>query len=303
MGNVQGSTPGAHRQGQAGLLLEERITIAAAALADFAILAFSSFGDAWDIFGLNLCIIAAITGAAALHRRCPHAWATFIRDWYVPAFLIVIFLENRRLIRLFNPHDLDALFIRMDSFLFLGHYPTVLMERITTPLLTEILQLSYVSFYFLPFCLCLLIYRTRPGREFHITASTILMGFYLSYISYYLTPVVGPRFTLGHLQSVPLQGVFLYDSLRGALEAAEGRMGDCFPSGHAMISLLTVLLARRYARGFFPAAIAWFLLIQLSTVYLRYHYAVDLAAGWALGALTYSFGPGLARALIREDTG
>jgi membrane-associated phospholipid phosphatase len=295
--------PDTDRHGAEGLLLEERITIAAAVLVDLSILVLSALGQAWDLFVLNLCIVAVVLGVAALHRRLDSTWARIFRDWYVPAFLIVIFLENRRLIPLFNPRRLDALLMRLDSLIFLGHSPLLLMERITTPVLTEILQLSYVSFYFLPFCLCLDIYRKRPPEEFHVIASTILTGFYLSYLGYYLTPVVGPRFTLGQIPAVPLQGMFLADAVRGLIEAAEGRMPDCFPSGHAMISLLTILLARRYARGFFPLAVAWFLVIQVSTVYLRYHYVADLAAGWVLGALVYRFGPPLAKALIRRDPG
>jgi membrane-associated phospholipid phosphatase len=290
-----------HRRYNEGLLLEERITIAAALLVDLSILAFSALGEAGDIFALNLCIIASILGVAILQRRVARPWATIFRDWYVPAFLIVIFLENRRLIPLFNPHCLDVLLMEMDTLLFLGHSPVLIMEKINTPLLTEIFQLSYVSFYFLPFCLCLNIYLKEPVKVFHINASTILMGFYLSYIGYYITPVMGPRFTLEHLQAVPLQGMFLADAIRGFIEMVEGNMADCFPSGHAMISLLTVLLARRYARGFFPIAVIWFLIIQFSTIYLHYHYVTDLAAGWLLGLLTYSFGPKLAEALIRGD--
>lgn len=291
----------ADRHGGTGLLLEERITIAAAALADAAILAFSSFSQAWDIFFLNLGIMAFILCIASLHRHVEGAWARVFRDWYIPAFIIVLFLENRRLIPLFHPHVLDALCVRMDTLIFPRQSLPLLMERIATPVLTEFFQLSYVSFYFLPFCLCVNVYRKRPARDFHINASTILMGFYLSYIGYYITPVLGPRFTLGYLQDAPLHGVLLADAVRGFLEMVEGRTADCFPSGHAMISLITVLLARRYARGFFPVACAWFLIIQFSTLYLRYHYAVDLLAGWAMGALTFSFGPALANALIRDD--
>ena len=276
------------------LILEERITIAAVTVLNLLITAFAGLGQAWDIFGLNLLIIVSILGVALFHKRFRSAWMGFFRDWYVPAFLIVVFLESRKLIPLVNPHDLDSLFIRIDRVLFLGHDPTVLLERITCPVLSEILQISYASFYFLPFSLCLILYLARPRIEFHISASTILLGFYLSYLGYYLLPAIGPRFTLDHLQAFPLSGVLLFDVVRGMLDQAEGVMRDCCPSGHVMISLLTVLLARRYARGFFPAAFVWAVLIILSTVYLRYHYVVDLAAGAGLGLLVYGLGPGLA---------
>lgn len=59
----------ADRQGVAGLLLEERITIAAAALANLSILCFSVLGKTWDIFGLNLCIIASIWSCSGRRDR------------------------------------------------------------------------------------------------------------------------------------------------------------------------------------------------------------------------------------------
>jgi membrane-associated phospholipid phosphatase len=262
------------------------------------IMIFSQFGRAWDIFILNLLIIIIILGVASFQKHFDHGWARFFRDWYVGLFLIAIYLENRRLIPLINPHDLDALFIRIDRFLFLGHDPTILMERITYPFLSEIFQIAYASFFFLPFSLCVVIYLTRPHIEFHINASTILMGFYLSYIGYYFSPAIGPRFTLEHLQTIPLNGVLVFDDIRNMIFQLEGVMRDCCPSGHTLISLLTVLLARRHARGFFPVACIWASLIIISSVYLRYHYVFDLIMGAAFALPVYFFCPGMAQALI-----
>lgn len=283
------------------LLLEERITIAAAATLDTLILVFVQPAPAWDLFCLNLLIIGIILGISTFHKFFHQAWVQLFRDWYVPAFLLVIFLENRRLIPLVNPHDLDPAFIRIDRFICLGHDPTVLLERITFPFLSEILQISYASFYLLPFMLCVIVYLKRPRIEFHATASMVLAGFYLSYLGYYFTPVIGPRFTLDHLQTIPLQGVFLFDTLREALAQAEGRMRDCCPSGHALISLLTVLLAGRYARSFFPVAFVWALLVLFSTVYLRYHYVLDIIIGAGLGLVIYCFGQGLFPRLVPKE--
>ncbi len=283
------------------LLLEERITIAAAATLDTLIPVFVQPVPAWDLFCLNLLIIGIILGISTFHKFFHQTWVQLFRDWYVPVFLFVIFLENRRLIPLVNPHDLDPAFIGIDRFICLGHDPTVLLERITFPFLSEILQISYASFYLLPFMLCVIVYLKRPRIEFHATASMVLAGFYLSYLGYYFTPVIGPRFTLDHLQTIPLQGVFLFDTLREALAQAEGRMRDCCPSGHALISLLTVLLAGRYARSYFPVFCVWALLVLFSTVYLRYHYVLDIIIGAGLGLVIYCFGQGLFPRLVPKE--
>ena len=284
------------------LSLEEGLTIGMAVLSNLLILLFMHIRQAHDIFVLNMLITAAILLAAYVHRRFPHAWVRFFRDWYVLPFLIVIYLENRTLIPIINPREFDSLVMAADRFFFLGHDPTILMERIMYPALSEILQISYASFYFLPLTLCVILYFLRETRDdFHVAASTIFMGFYLSYIGYYFTPVLGPRFTMEHLQSVPLTGLWTFDFLRNLLAQAEGRMYDCMPSGHALVSLLTVLLSWRYAKRYFPVALVWTVLLLFSTVYLRYHYVTDLVVRISLGFAVYRWGEPMARSIITRN--
>ncbi|HDP24590.1 MAG TPA: inositol phosphorylceramide synthase [Deltaproteobacteria bacterium] len=280
------------------LSVEERITLVMAILLNLLITLVDQVAPARLIFALNFFIIAVIFTMCRLSLRLKNPFLDVLRDWYVLPILIVIYLENRILIPLINPHDLDHLMIAIDRLIFFGHDPTVLMESITFPLLSEILQLAYASFYFLPFSLCVLLYLREDRDEFHVATSTILMGFYLSYLGYYLTPVVGPRFTLDHLQSFPLTGVLTFEYVRTMLAEAEGMMRDCCPSGHTMISLLTALLARRYSRQLFSCAIVWACLIIFSTVYLRYHYVIDLIVGALLGVLVFRYGPALSLILL-----
>jgi len=280
------------------LTSEEYITIGAAVLLNTFMLVFIRTGGVFDFFVLNSAIMVIIAGVAFLGNRFDRSFLKCLRDWYTPAVLIVFYLENRTLIPLVNPHDMDEWLIRIDQFLFLGHHPTILMERFTSPVLSEVLQIFYASFYFLPFALSVMLYVTKPRSRFHISASTILVAFYLSYIGYYITPAIGPRFTLDYLQTFQLKGVFLFADIRNMLAEAEGVMRDCCPSGHTMISVLTVLLARRYARRFFPVACIWAGFIIFSSVYLRYHYVVDLIAGAILSFLVYRFCPGIIETLI-----
>jgi len=286
------------QSGKARLTIEERATIAMAAILNALILSFGALGHAWDLFLLNLLIIMTSVLVPAIHARLDEPVMQRFRDWYIPAFLFVIYLENRRLIPLINPHDLDSWFIGFDRMLFLGRDPTLLLERFTHPFLSEILQLAYASFYLIPFTLTLLVYRKRSAFEFHVVMATLLIGFYLTFLGYYLTPVIGPRFTLNHLQAFPLTGIFSFALIRTLLEDIEGVMRDCCPSGHAMIALVSVLLSRRFYPRFFPASAVWSTLVIFSTVYLRYHYVTDILAGIMLAVPVSCIIPRLAEAYL-----
>jgi hypothetical protein len=120
-----------------------------ALLLDLLILVFFQLDRAWGLFILNVLIMIGILAVSLAQRGTQQKWVHFARDWYVIGLLLIIYLENRRLIPLINPHDIDWLLIEMDRFLFFGHHPTILMEKITWPALTEALQFVYASFYFL----------------------------------------------------------------------------------------------------------------------------------------------------------
>lgn len=270
-----------------GFRLEELATMAMFALLDVLIVVFSSPMKVPGIFTLNLFCISLIVFIRVIHQYMERNGFAIFRDWLVVLVLIVMYMEHTTLIPLINPHDVDDLLIQMDRFLFGGHDPTVLLERFASSVLTEIFQIVYASFYFLPIAFCFLLYRKEDKAAFHLAASTILIGFYVSYIGYYLSPAVGPRFTLEHLHRMPLEGLFAFHFLRDTLDTLEGFTRDCCPSGHTLVSVLTVMLAGRYCRPFVKTALVWTVLLLISTVYLRYHYVVDIIAGFVLAVAVY----------------
>jgi membrane-associated phospholipid phosphatase len=118
---------------------------------------------------------------------------------------------------------------------------------------------------------------------------------------------VGPRFTLHTLESTAreLPGLWLTPGLRAFIDAgglvpvsaAAGEAfrlapRDAFPSGHALVTLLSIAWAWRYRLG-----VRWVVTVlgapYCSTVYLRYHYVVDVLAGAALAVLCLALAPAL----------
>lgn len=212
------------------------------------------------------------------------------RDILFPVIAVLLIFDSLGLIvHEINPRDIDPLLIRLDYILFNG-YPTVMLENIASPLLTDILQVAYSTYYFLPVSLGLIL-KVR-GREaaFDHSLFLILLCFYLSYVGYILFPALGPRYTMDHLQGVELKGVFVAGPVQEFLNRLEGIKRDAFPSGHTGVALVVSWLGRQYHRVFFFVTLPVVSLLVFSTVYCRYHYVVDVIGGIVLAAITIIIG-------------
>lgn len=96
-----------------------------------------------------------------------------------------------------------------------------------------------------------------------------------------LVPAVGPGAAFPELFAGPLTGGLLTQLNAGLVTLGSARY-DVFPSLHVLVTCVLLdhdrLLARRRFRlVVFPAAG-----MVLGAVYLRYHYAIDLMAGFVV---------------------
>ncbi len=201
----------------------------------------------------------------------------FLFDFSPVIFVILIYESLGSLIPYIRS-DIDPLLIKIDFFIF-GNHPSLWMERFTTPWFTDLMSLSYLSYYFIPVVLISVLYLKDKIIEFNNAMFVLTFGYYLSFVGYILFPAIGPRFTLENLYSIPLKGSFITDFVRDTLNALEHNKRDCMPSGHTQIVLMVLYLASRYERLLFYIFLPIICLLILSTIYLRYHYVVDLFAG------------------------
>jgi membrane-associated phospholipid phosphatase len=256
----------------------DKIIIAYLTIVAALMLVFNSRVDLWP--PLVAAHAAAAIVVAFLARVVSRAgWMGYlVRCWYPVVLIPITFKELEYLIPRINPRDMDWELAAIDLAVF-GAHPTIWLERFTHPILTELLQLSYICYYFFPVLLGAALWRKRELEKFHFCLFAIVLGFYLSYLGYMAVPAIGPRFILADQQSFPLKGILLFDWIHNMLNRLEGVMRDCFPSGHTAVTLLVLYYAGRFHRLSFR----WMLLpgsaLIFSTVYLRYHYVVDVIAG------------------------
>lgn len=215
----------------------------------------------------------------------PNAPQNVVINWFKiwsPIVIIPInFTELHYLVHAVSPMDFDQALISMDFSLF-GIHPTVWMEKLHNPWLTEYLQFVYTTFYFLPIILAFILWRKKDFKKFDYFTFIIVYGFYLSYLGYFIVPAIGPRFTLEHLQTIQISGVWATDAIRHTLNQLENIQRDAFPSGHTEMTVLAMIYAFKYSKKYFYVLLIIGSSLIFSTVYLRYHYVVDVIAGIVL---------------------
>lgn len=215
---------------------------------------------------------------------------TLTRDIIFPVISVLIIFDSLELIvHKVNPQDLDYLLIRLDYIIF-GVYPTFVIEKIMNPLLTDVLQVAYSTYYFLPVMLGIALKQKGKSEDFEKSLFLILLCFYLSYVGYLLVPALGPRYAMEHLHEGELLGFIVSKPIQNTLNFLEGIKRNAFPSGHTAVTLLVLLLAFRHARRLFWIMLPPAMLLIVATVYCRYHYVIDVIAGILLTVVTIGFG-------------
>lgn len=238
--------------------------------------------------GFGFLILLAFFVSAARQRWVNIKTVRVICD-FSPIFFIFFIFEMLGWITPYVRPDIDDMLIRIDLAIF-GVHPTVWLERFFTPRAADLLALAYVSYYFLPLILILILYVRGRKEEFSLAVTTLLLGYYLCFAAYIALPAVGPRFTLASLQHVPLQGGAISTWVINTLNSLEGNQRDCFPSGHTQTVLITLWFAFKYKRPLFWVYLPITLALILSTVYLRYHYVIDVIAGVVYAGITVLLG-------------
>jgi membrane-associated phospholipid phosphatase len=118
----------------------------------------------------------------------------------------------------------------------------------------------------------------------------IMMGFLtimlLGITSYILVPAEGPQTFLASQYKSDLTGQKLIQSADYIFRT--GHVGfDCFPSLHVGIPLLISFYLRNYRKKLFVPALLYVGLMCGATIYLRYHYLIDVIAAFVFAPVAY----------------
>lgn len=236
--------------------------------------------NGWPLYVLvHAGLLTGVVLLARFGTNSPIRAVRIARDWYVVIYILAIFKMLGVLVPAISPTTYDQELLDWDHRIF-GCQPGAFLDPIATPILTEVLRACWLSYFILPFLVGVPLYRRRDKSGFHEAVTVLVTGWLISFLGYYLVPAWGPGY---YPDTIPapdcVAGPGVTQTIALSLFKLEGRMNDVFPSGHAIIAVLVLWLAKRNRiKG-------WWLIIPLvlgllvGTVYLRYHYGVDLIAG------------------------
>jgi hypothetical protein len=168
----------------------------------------------------------------------------------------------------------DDMLLRWDREL-LGETPAVTWEAWLQPWLEDLSMAGYLFFFYY-----LLAGPFHYSRNDLPTFRKCIVGLFtiygIAFTSYTVFPAGGPHLAMTFQTS--LSGRWLLDSTINTVNHGSNSI-DVFPSVHVAVSLYLLLFdwqhwRRRFWRVLLPCALLW-----SSTLYLRFHYFVDLVAG------------------------
>jgi len=236
--------------------------------------------------------------------RPHHRGLDFLRHFYPVLLYTALYRETAALNQLLSPGFLDPFFIRLEARLF-GMQPS-LAFMVALPYLpvSELAYAAYFSYYVMIVGIGLALY-CRDRRQFFHYLSVISFVFYVCYLVYIFTPVIGPRVFFRDIVDFPLppelqpaspptfpaviaSGPF-YQIMHWIYRVFESP-GAAFPSSHVAVACSTVFFSFRYLRSIRWLHLGVVILLCLSTIYCRYHYAVDVLAGALAAALLIPLG-------------
>lgn len=252
--------------------------------------------------------ICAITIAMWLvYRLVPCRMMKFLRIFIQMSLLGWWYGDTYRINSLFP--NFDHIIARWDQQLF-GCQPAMLFsEHFTHPIVSEVLNIAYVSYFPIILVICAFYFFERYN-QLERACFIIVASFFSFYLLFDLFPVTGPMYyykavgmtkiahgifpAIGdyfctHDEMLPppgwTDGLGYY--LLVAIHEGEHPTG-AFPSSHVGIAVICMILAwKSQNKTLFFSILPFALLIFFATVYIRAHYVIDVFAGLIVGIIFY----------------
>ncbi|MDH5491142.1 MAG: phosphatase PAP2 family protein, partial [Myxococcales bacterium] len=247
-------------------------------------------------FALTLLLITSATVLLVrgeILRPGPRRALVYRLGAFVP--MLASYFELRYLLPALQPVLLDAQLQAIDTAL-LGVTPSIWMSQFNTLHAVEWISFFYYSYFYVLGSFLLPTLFLDRGQRMHQLLIGALVVAALGHITYTLVPGVGPHATLDF---EPLAGGFWWGLVEATVSSA-GAQYDIFPSLHTAFPTFFAIhsFANRDQKPFryvWPIIAFFAANTILATMFLRWHWFIDVIAGLCLAALARAIGAAVAR--------
>ncbi|MDP4218921.1 MAG: phosphatase PAP2 family protein [Bacteroidota bacterium] len=298
--------------------------------AEYIIVGFSSllflleaFSGAADdpLFRFGVCLfgLASVLAMRAFVRRSHRLLVRILFVVYVLPVLYLLYPVAIGISKSLHIGEYDEVLISIDKYIFGGIDPTrwIFAHIHLAPVVVELLEYSYFAHYLYALILGTELFLRKDEGEVLEYRTAMVYAAVMSFVLNMMIPAIGPRFTLHEFANIQteLPGLWGVDWIRSQINTGEGItqqmtssvatlkvFRDAFPSGHTMLTVVTLIYAFRT-----KAIVRWILLplgisLICSTVLLRYHYVIDVIGGIAFALIAVLSLPAVMRFSARLES-
>jgi hypothetical protein len=194
----------------------------------------------------------------------------------------------------------------MDGFLvssenaLTGTESTLFLQKFSTPVVTEWMMFAYVIYVpLLPITALLCFRNDGPDGARDFLFNLALTNF-ACFTGFLFFPVAGPLFYYPEQYTVSLTGGF-FTWCGSLLHASVHYPGGSLPSPHCAATTVMLVMLYRHNRKMFYILLPTLVSVYAATVYGRYHYAWDSAAGIATAFAVLKFSPALEKRIVAAN--
>ncbi len=233
--------------------------------------------------GFFLFVLALVRGPVL---RWGSAASSLLYRTSIIGALLSSFFQLREILPAVSPWTDDARIYAFDLTAF-GFEPSVVLDRYVAPATTEWFAFFYFL-YFLILCVHVLpmVYWQPDGALLGRFATGMLLIFMTAHLLYMVVPGFGPYWYLAGTFGHELRGGTFWRLVREAVEAG-GAQKDIFPSLHTAVPTYLAVFSFRHRKValfkyWWPVIAFVATQIIIATMFLRWHYLIDVVAGLLL---------------------
>ena len=266
----------------------------------FALAAARTAARGFFLFSLvDLCVPLVFAALALAERRVRRMWVGVLRDWTAMPFLLLAYWNVDWVAQGSRAGGYEQRWILLDRLLLYGWGGRSAIECCGS-LVPSLLELSYLVLYAVPPALLGVIYLGGRRRHADRYLSTLFAGSLTAYALLPLFPSGSPR-DLFPGQDLPSVITILRSINLWLLDTLDIHT-SVFPSGHVAVAFSSAFGVMRVfpeRRWLGRLLLTFAALVTISTVYARYHYAVDGLAGLTISLAAFH----VSRLLDRRGSG